>query len=68
MEDLPGANPCPLCGAPLVLRESARGYFWGCSRYPACHGTRRPTPEEAATFEEFREARPQDEDSEDDGP
>jgi len=36
---------CPRCGAPMVRRmarhgrRSGRG-FWGCSRYPACTGTR----------------------------
>jgi ssDNA-binding Zn-finger/Zn-ribbon topoisomerase 1 len=65
MEDLPSTNPCPLCGAPLLLRKSIRGFcFWGCSRYPACRGTRELTPEEAATVEEYREAPPQDEDGE----
>ncbi|WII08984.1 UvrD-helicase domain-containing protein [Methanomassiliicoccales archaeon LGM-DZ1] len=27
---------CPKCGAPLTLRESRFGTFWGCSRYPDC--------------------------------
>jgi len=36
---------CPSCGQPMVLRTSKRGahagnQFWGCSRYPACKGTR----------------------------
>jgi hypothetical protein len=31
---------CPSCGAPLVLRRSARGPFFGCSRYPRCRFTR----------------------------
>lgn len=36
---------CPICGAPMVLRIVKSGpkegsRFWGCSRYPACKGTR----------------------------
>lgn len=36
---------CPQCRAPMVQRTAKRGTtagesFWGCSRYPACRGTR----------------------------
>ena len=36
---------CPRCGATMVERKASRGaaagrYFWGCSRYPTCRGTR----------------------------
>ena len=36
---------CPNCGSHMIKRTprgSGRGrrYFWGCSRYPKCHGTR----------------------------
>lgn len=36
---------CPLCSSSMILRTARRGrnsgrQFWGCSRYPACHGTR----------------------------
>lgn len=39
------APPCPECGSKMVLREARRGAragqsFWGCTRYPACRGTR----------------------------
>jgi restriction system protein len=40
------ADPtCPQCGAHMVERKASRGpaageYFWGCSRYPKCRGTR----------------------------
>ena len=34
------APTCPQCGAPMKLRHSARGDFWGCSAYPTCRGTR----------------------------
>ncbi len=34
-------NPCPACGAGMVLRTAKKGanagnQFWGCSKYPAC--------------------------------
>ena len=36
---------CPICGAIMVLRRPQPGgrefdAFWGCNRYPDCHGTR----------------------------
>lgn len=36
---------CPVCGGPMVRRQAKRGanagnHFFGCSRYPACKGTR----------------------------
>ena len=36
---------CPRCGSSMVKRLAKRGrnagsYFWGCSRFPACKGTR----------------------------
>ena len=36
---------CPRCGSPMLRRTARRGrhsgrQFWGCSRYPACTGTR----------------------------
>ena len=39
------AVTCPSCGSRMVRRTAKRGYrrgsqFWGCSRYPACRGTR----------------------------
>jgi DNA-binding helix-hairpin-helix protein with protein kinase domain len=39
-------NPtCPRCGSTMVRRlarrgRNAGGWFWGCSRYPTCKGTR----------------------------
>jgi restriction system protein len=40
-----GPVPCPRCGSAMVRRvakqgASAGGAFWGCSRFPACRGTR----------------------------
>jgi 5-methylcytosine-specific restriction endonuclease McrA len=36
----PEIPPCPACHTPMKLRSSARGAFWGCSRFPDCRGTR----------------------------
>lgn len=38
-------EPCPRCGSSMVRRttrksRNAGSQFWGCSRYPACRGTR----------------------------
>ncbi|MGP1273072.1 MAG: type I DNA topoisomerase [Phycisphaerales bacterium] len=30
--------PCPVCEAPLNLRDGARGPWLGCSRFPKCRG------------------------------
>ena len=30
---------CPDCRAPMKLRASGKGPFWGCSSYPTCRGT-----------------------------
>ncbi len=40
-----GPLPCPACGGQMVERRAGRGKnagqaFWGCTRYPACKGTR----------------------------
>lgn len=29
-------QPCPECGAPLVIRQGKHGTFLGCSAYPSC--------------------------------
>lgn len=42
----PQATPaCPVCGSDMVKRPARRGpnaggWFWGCSQYPKCRGTR----------------------------
>ncbi|KVV10886.1 MULTISPECIES: topoisomerase DNA-binding C4 zinc finger domain-containing protein [unclassified Pseudomonas] len=38
-------NACPSCGASMVRRTARKGkhagrQFWGCSKFPACKGTR----------------------------
>ncbi len=37
-----GAPDCPTCGAAMVKRTNRRSHeaFWGCPKYPSCHGTR----------------------------
>lgn len=40
-----GTPSCPRCGSQMIRRlarrgRNAGGYFWGCSRYPRCKGTR----------------------------
>lgn len=52
VEDAPTVSPlnsaaaaCPRCGNPMILRTAKRGAnagsaFYGCTRYPACKGTR----------------------------
>jgi DNA topoisomerase I len=30
--------PCSKCGAPLNLRDDARGPWLGCSKFPKCRG------------------------------
>jgi len=40
-----GAQPCPRCGAPMIVRTARKGAnagerFLGCSTYPRCKGTR----------------------------
>ena len=39
------ALTCPRCGSSMIKRLARKGrnagnYFWGCSRYPTCKGTR----------------------------
>lgn len=36
----PLEEACPKCGQPLFLQASKRGFFIGCSGYPACDYTR----------------------------
>lgn len=38
---------CENCGAPMAVRQSARGKFLGCSKYPKCKTTAK-MPEESA--------------------
>ncbi len=35
---------CPECGGPMAVRQSRRGPFLGCKKYPKCKGTREATP------------------------
>ncbi len=31
---------CPNCTAPMKKRRGPNGSFWGCTKFPACQGTR----------------------------
>lgn len=43
---------CEKCGKPMVLRNSKRGEFLGCSGYPKCKTIVTVTPEEIAQIKE----------------
>ena len=43
---------CEKCGKPLVLRNSKRGEFLGCSGYPKCRTIVKVTPQEIAQIKE----------------
>ena len=39
------APRCPFCKGEMLVRpskHSPKGYFWGCRKYPACHGSVNP--------------------------
>lgn len=36
---------CPECGAPMTLRSSKFGLFYGCSQYPNCKATHGAHPD-----------------------
>ncbi|MGG3662981.1 restriction endonuclease [Bacillus gobiensis] len=40
MQVTPKTIHCPLCDAKMIEREGKNGKFYGCSRYPACRGTK----------------------------
>jgi|WetSurMetagenome_2_1015567.scaffolds.fasta_scaffold282661_2 restriction system protein len=45
-EDKKAIVACPQCGSEMVLRTARKGanagqQFWGCSKFPACRGTRK---------------------------
>lgn len=43
----PTKPTCPKCNSPMVQRTNSRDQskFWGCSKFPACRGTRNITSE-----------------------
>lgn len=41
-----GDKPCPLCESKMVKRKSKYGVFFGCEKYPSCHGMRDVSGEE----------------------
>ena len=44
-------DPCPVCGAPLVIKEGKNGTFIGCSNFPACKYVQKEENEKAAPTE-----------------
>jgi ssDNA-binding Zn-finger/Zn-ribbon topoisomerase 1 len=51
---------CPICGAKMILRRPKPGPnmpnwspFWGCGRYPDCHGKRNIDPETGEPEEDY---------------
>lgn len=36
----PKSVACPDCGGPMKPRTGKFGTFWGCFKFPFCHGTR----------------------------
>lgn len=38
-------HPCAECGAPMILRDSKYGLFYGCTAYPDCRGTHGAHPD-----------------------
>ncbi len=40
LDDIVGTQTCDRCGQPMKVRKGPRGYFLGCSGYPACNNTR----------------------------
>jgi ssDNA-binding Zn-finger/Zn-ribbon topoisomerase 1 len=46
---LPGVRSleiqCPECGAPMLLRDSRYGPFYGCSRFPECRSAHGAHPD-----------------------
>jgi hypothetical protein len=48
-----GDGPCPKCGQPTrLVTKGAFGPFHGCTKFPACKGTRRATAEEIAAADD----------------
>lgn len=40
-----GKVACGECSAPMRLRDSRYGKFWGCTRFPVCRGTHGAHPD-----------------------
>lgn len=55
-----GPGECPFCKSKTIKRKGRYGYFYGCSHFPECRGTRAPTLADEQAFEE--EQREVDED------
>jgi hypothetical protein len=52
MSEMAEPPACPMCAAPMVprVRRSDGLRFWGCSRYPDCHGTREMAAPERESY------------------
>ena len=46
---------CPDCGSPMKSRTGQYGTFWGCTKYPACKGTRDSQGRSKADREKWKE-------------
>ena len=44
-------DSCPLCGAPLVIKEGKNGKFVGCSNFPSCKYVQKDESEKTAPIE-----------------
>ena len=44
-------DPCPICGAPLVIKEGKNGTFVGCSNFPACKYVQKEETDKVAPTE-----------------
>ena len=50
-EAIPTGENCPICGAPLVYKDSKNGQFIGCSNYPNCRYVKKEEKEVEYTGE-----------------
>src|SRR5262249_48052786 len=37
-------DTCPKCGSAMKLRQGAKGWFLGCSKFPRCRGVKEAPP------------------------
>jgi DNA topoisomerase I len=48
LKSIPVEQTCEKCGGPMRVRQSRRGFFLGCEKYPKCKGTSQPDEETLA--------------------
>ena len=51
LEAAKGKCTRPTCEGKLVIRESSRGYFWGCNLFPKCFSRKNLNSQEAALLD-----------------